>query len=95
MRTYWRSEGTLARVQSKIQELEQRIDEPDMSLFVKGEHRVLREEILPEQKRQHLTKLQQQKVWIAALEMVPSRGVRDPSAEFRTIAGTFGQCTFR
>jgi hypothetical protein len=84
-------ESTLARVQEKILEIEQRINEPDMSLFVR-EGQVFREEISSEQKRQHLAKMQQQKDWIAsAFEIIPSQGVRDPSSAFRNLGRTFGQ----
>jgi hypothetical protein len=84
------TEQTVARVQDKIHEIEQRLDEPDMSLFVR-DGQVLREEMPPEQKRHHLTKLREQRDWIGALEIVPSQGNRDPSPELRNLARTFGQ----
>jgi tetratricopeptide (TPR) repeat protein len=84
------TEHTVARVQEKIHEIEQRLGEPDMSLFVR-DGQLFREEISPEQKRYHITKLREQRDWIAALEMVPSRGLYDPSSEFRNLARTFGQ----
>jgi tetratricopeptide (TPR) repeat protein len=82
-------ESTL-RIQRKIHELRERIDEPDMSIsWHDGQY--CRQDTTPEQKQSILKMLQEDQQWLAAnATVVPAEGSTDPSLDWRPLIERFG-----
>lgn len=85
---------SMSRIQQQIHELEERLDEPSMSIFYRdGQH--FREEITPEHKRKALDVQRQDRAWIAAhAQIIPAEGSKDPSAETGKLLQALGSTFF-
>ncbi len=80
----------LARVRTKIDELESRKDEPDMSL-VWHEGQIARVEHSVEDKKEVLAQLYQMRDWIVnSTTTLPITGSREPSPVIRKVMSEFG-----
>ena len=63
----------------KMQELQEHIDEPDMSLAYR-EGQYYRTEVLPDQKKEALKVLEADRQWLAAhATIIPAEGSKDPA----------------
>ena len=81
---------TWFRIQREISEIEERINEPNLSLFWR-DGQVFREEVTPEQKRAALDVLLADRNWIQKdVAVLPAQGTTDPGSELRKIIGRFG-----
>jgi transcription elongation GreA/GreB family factor len=81
---------TALRLQRKIHELKERIDEPDLSIaYRNGQY--YRTEVTSEQKEEILKTLEADRVWLAEnTTIIPAEGSRDPSPEWRPLIERFG-----
>jgi hypothetical protein len=81
---------TMLRLQQKIHELNDRIDQTDMSLAWRDGH-VYRSEVTPDQKREALALLESDQRWLAERAVtLPAEGLRDPSRDMRQLMKHFG-----
>lgn len=87
-------EYSVSRIQRKIHELEDRLDEPSMSVFYR-DGQYFREEIGPEQKRAALEIQRADRAWLAEhAQIVPAEGNKDPSVEAGKILEALGSSFF-
>jgi hypothetical protein len=81
---------TSLQLQRKIHELNERIDEPDMSLAY-HDGRYYRSEVTSEQKKEMLRSLEVDRIWFAEnTTIIPAEGSRDPSPDWRPLVERFG-----
>jgi tetratricopeptide (TPR) repeat protein len=83
-------DDTALRLQRKIHELSERLDEADLSLaYSDGQY--YRTEITPDQKQEILKSLEADRIWLAGnTTIIPAEGSRDPSPEWRPLMERFG-----
>ncbi|SCB54124.1 Transcription elongation factor, GreA/GreB family [Bradyrhizobium shewense] len=87
-------EGSVARIQRRIHELEERLEEPSMSVFYR-DGQYFREEILPDQKRAALEVQRADRTWLAEhAQIIPAEGADDPSAEAGRLLEKLGSAFF-
>jgi hypothetical protein len=81
---------TALRIQRKMHELKERIDEPDMSIsWHDGQY--YRQDTTPQGKQSILKMLQDDQQWLAAnAVVVPAEGSKDPSSDWRPLIEKFG-----
>jgi tetratricopeptide (TPR) repeat protein len=85
------TDRTPLRIQQKIYELEQRLDENDMSVFWR-DGQYYRDEVTPDRKRAALDVLRGDRNWLAAnATVLPAQGRKDLGLEWREITGRFGR----
>jgi len=83
-------ERTAVRIQAEIQQLQDGIDKPHMSIFYR-DGQYYRDEATPERKRQALAMMQADQRWLSQhAQVIPARGTKDPSANWRMIEEKFG-----
>jgi hypothetical protein len=83
-------DSTLMHTQARIQELEDRLGEPDRSLFWR-QGQIYRAEVTPDQKREILEGLRKDKEWMeSSLEILPAQGRRDPHPAVRDLIRDVG-----
>ena len=81
---------TQLRVQERIEEIEQSLGTPDMSL-IWSDGQIFRNEVSIDEKRTALEALGRQREWMKReLEIIPAQGNRDPSPDFRGLMRRFG-----
>ncbi len=80
----------MLRLTQQIYELEQNIDQPDMSLsWSNGQ--TYRHEVSPEEKQHALERLRADRNWMrSSLEILPAHGAADPPAELNELTARFG-----
>lgn len=83
-------ENTMHRLTQRIYEMEQNLDQPDMSLsWSNGQ--IYRFEVAPETKRLVLQKLRNDRDWMRTnLEVSPARGAADLPADLNAVTARFG-----
>jgi tetratricopeptide (TPR) repeat protein len=83
-------DATRLRLQQKAYDIEDHIDQRDMSLFYR-DGQYFRIEVTPEDKRVELDLLKRDLGWLETVTTVlPATGVTDPGEEWRAIAARFG-----
>jgi hypothetical protein len=81
---------TSLRVQQKIFEIEERIDEPDLSLLWR-DGQYYRSELLPAEKHEALALLKSDRDWINQIAVIlPAQGTSDPGSQLTTLIKRLG-----
>ena len=84
------TDATAMRLRQGIHELQDRIDEPDMTVFWR-DGQFYRDEVSPDHKRRVLAQLEADAAWLAAnTEILPAQGTKDPTPNVRSLLNELG-----
>lgn len=87
-------ENSLLRLTQQIYELEQKLDQPDMSLSW-SDGKTYRHVVSPEQKRDALNVVRADRDWVrSSVEILPAHGIGDLPAELSEFVGRLGSGIF-